>query len=229
LITADEMVNPQNHDYLDDILGYVTIGARTSRSQHHQEVASGSSMPIGVKNPLNGSVKSMVNSINGVQKKQVYMGREDTPRYTTGNPFAHGILRGANFDDGTFQPNYHYENILDAINCHQKLNLKNLALLIDCNHGNSGKKPYEQPRIANEVLENMKRNYEIFNAVKGFMIEGYLLGGSQSVKKGRLYKPGTSITDPCQGWETTKEGIGTQETLIAISKTYGELSERYGK
>jgi 3-deoxy-7-phosphoheptulonate synthase len=167
----------------------------------------------------------MINAIGAVQHPQVYIGRDNRSRYTTGNPYAHAILRGANLDDGTFDPNYHHEDILNVISLGKKKMLKNFGVIIDCNHANSGKKPFDQYRIMKSVMSDMEDNAEIRSHVKGFMIEGYMLGGSQTVVPGDKYTPGLSITDPCQSWDDSKEGIGTKNTLIEMNELYGKMKK----
>lgn len=198
---ADEMLYPENHSYLSDILSYVAVGARSVENQQHRLVASGVGIPCGMKNPTSGGLSIMLNSITAAQHKHtfVYRGWEvDTP----GNPYAHAILRGFSNHHGEAAPNYHIEDLELLWRLYQeKKGLQNKAVIIDTNHSNSGKDPFAQPRICREVLYSMKYSEELRGFVKGFMIESYLEDGCQPIGGG-IY--GKSITDPCLGWEKTQ-------------------------
>ncbi len=201
---AEEMLYPENHRYLSDLLSYVAVGARSVEDQQHRIVASGVGIPSGMKNPTSGDISIMMNSISAAQSKQkfLYRGWEVT---TEGNPLAHAILRGYVDAFGRTHANYHYEDLKNLIDCYEKdKNLKNPAVIVDCNHANSGKKYLEQIRIAKDVLHSCRESSEIKKIVKGLMIESYLLDGNQNVS-GTEY--GKSITDPCLGWEKTEKLI----------------------
>ncbi len=196
---ADEMLYPENHRYLNDILGYVAIGARSVENQQHRLTASGLNIPVGMKNPTSGDISVMMNSITAAQHKHtfIYRGWE---AHTHGNPTAHAILRGYVNKHGQSMPNYHYEDLLHLYETYSKTDLLNPAVIVDTNHANSGKKYLEQPRIAKEVLHSMRHNSDIKNMVKGLMIESYIEDGAQKIGE-CIY--GKSITDPCLGWEKT--------------------------
>ena len=198
--TADEMLYPDNFTYLSDVLSYVAVGARSVENQEHRLVASGIEVPVGMKNPTSGDYKVMLNSVNAAEHPHtfIYRGWEVE---TKGNPLAHTILRGYTNKHGDSNPNYHYEDILRLINMYDENKYINRAIIIDCNHNNSGKKFEEQIRIAKEVLHSKGHSKEINKLVKGLMIESYLEDGSQPVD-GTIY--GKSITDPCLGWEKTE-------------------------
>lgn len=201
---AEEMLYPENHRYLSDLLSYVAVGARSVEDQQHRIVASGVGIPAGMKNPTSGDISIMMNSISAAQSKQkfLYRGWEVT---TEGNPLAHAILRGYVDAFGRTHSNYHYEDLKNLIDCYEKdKNLKNPAVIVDCNHANSGKKYLEQIRIAKDVLHSCRESDEIKKIVKGLMIESYLLDGCQNVGGGEY---GKSITDPCLGWEKTEKLI----------------------
>ncbi len=200
---AEEMLYPENHRYLSDLLAYVALGARSVEDQQHRIVASGVGIPVGMKNPTAGDISVMMNSISAAQSKQkfLYRGWEVT---TEGNPLAHAILRGYVDAHGVSHPNYHYEDIRNLIDAYEKSNLANPAVIVDCNHNNSGKKYLEQIRIAKDVVHSCHESKEIKNIVKGLMIESYLEDGCQAVGEG-VY--GKSITDPCLGWEKTEKLI----------------------
>ena len=199
--TADEMLYPENHEYLSDIISYVAVGARSVENQFHRLVSSGVDVPVGMKNPTSGDYSVMMNSVFAAQHPHTftYRGWEVD---TTGNPYTHVILRGSVNKYGITIPNYHYEDIKRVIKMYPRDKYQNPAIVIDCNHSNSGKKFAEQIRIAKEVLHSTRHDEEVFKYVKGLMIESYLVDGSQDVNGG-VY--GQSITDPCLGWEKTEK------------------------
>ena len=199
--TADEMLYPENHEYLSDIISYVAVGARSVENQFHRLVSSGVDVPVGMKNPTSGDYSVMMNSVFAAQHPHTftYRGWEVD---TTGNPYTHVILRGSVNKYGITIPNYHYEDIKRVIKMYPRDKYQNPAIVIDCNHSNSGKKFEEQIRIAKEVLHSTRHDEEVFKYVKGLMIESYLVDGNQDVNGG-VY--GQSITDPCLGWEKTEK------------------------
>ena len=200
---ADEMLYPENYRYLNDILGYVAIGARSVENQQHRLTASGLTIPVGMKNPTGGDISVMMNSITAAQHSHtfIYRGWEVQSH---GNPCAHAILRGYVNKHGQSLPNYHYEDLYHLWETYQASGLANPGVVVDTNHANSGKKPLEQVRIAKEVLHSCRHNEDIQKLVKGFMIESYIEDGAQKIGDG-VY--GKSITDPCLGWEKTERLI----------------------
>ncbi|MDE7067357.1 MAG: 3-deoxy-7-phosphoheptulonate synthase, partial [Schaedlerella arabinosiphila] len=204
LTGADEMLYPENRSYLDDILSYEAIGARSVENQQHRLTASGMDIPIGMKNPTSGDFSVMLNSVIAAQKSHrfIYRGQDVT---TAGNDLAHVILRGGVNKYGTCIPNYHYEDLVRLLDMYQRMNLKNPGAIIDVNHSNSDKKFREQIRITSEVLHSRSYNPQLKKLIKGVMIESYLVEGCQSIDSERVY--GKSITDPCLGWEDTKRLI----------------------
>ena len=200
---ADELLYPENFKYIDDILGYVAIGARSVEDQQHRLTASGIEVPTGMKNPTSGDFSVMMNAIKAAQHKHtfIYRGWEV---HSQGNPLAHAILRGYVNKHGESLPNYHYEDLERVCNLYSQSGLENPGVVIDTNHANSGKNPFEQPRIIREVLSSCKSNPEIKKILKGFMVESYIEDGCQKVGEG-VY--GKSITDPCLGWEKTERLI----------------------
>ncbi len=202
LTSADEMLYPENHRYLDDILSYEAIGARSVENQQHRLTASGIDIPVGMKNPTSGDLSVMFNSIIAAQKSHnfIYRGWDVT---TDGNELAHVILRGSVNKRGVSMPNYHYEDLMLMLEMYNKLDLKNPAAIIDANHANSGKKHMEQIRIVNEILHSRTYNNDLKKLVKGVMIESYIEGGTQKIGPDQVY--GKSITDPCLGWEETEK------------------------
>ncbi len=199
LPTADEMLYPDNYRYLSDLLSYVAVGARSVENQEHRLTSSGIDIPVGMKNPTSGDISVMLNSIMAAQHPHtfIYRGWEVD---TTGNPLAHAILRGYVNKHGESMPNYHFEELERLYNAYTAKGLQNMALIVDTNHANSGKKYQAQPRICKEVLHSCRHSGEIKSMVKGFMVESYLEPGCQKIGDG-VY--GKSITDPCLGWEET--------------------------
>ena len=200
---ADEMLYPENHRYLSDILSYVAIGARSVENQQHRLTASGFDIPVGMKNPTAGDISVMMNSITAAQHPHtfIYRGWEVESQ---GNPLAHAILRGYVNKHGQSMPNYHYEDLIHLAEVYEKSALKNPAVIVDTNHANSGKKWMEQPRIAKEVLNSCRHSDDVKNIVKGLMIESYIEDGAQKPEE-NVY--GKSITDLCLGWEKTERLI----------------------
>ena len=200
---ADEMLYPENYRYLNDILGYVAVGARSVENQQHRLTASGLNIPVGMKNPTSGDISVMMNSITAAQHCHafIYRGWEVE---THGNPYAHAILRGYVNKQGQSLPNYHYEDLLLLCETYAKSGLANPGVIVDANHANSGKKPLEQIRISKEIINSMHHNPDIYKMVKGLMIESYIEDGAQSIGE-HIY--GKSITDPCLGWEKTEQLI----------------------
>ena len=200
---ADEMLYPENHHYLSDLLSYVAVGARSVENQQHRLTASGVGVPVGMKNPTGGDLSVMMNSIVAAQSSHtfIYRGWEVT---SDGNPYAHAILRGYVDYAGRSVSNYHYEDLLRVEELYEKSNLTNPSIIVDTNHNNSGKKYLEQVRIAKDIVHSRNQNHDIKRLVKGLMIESYLEDGAQSAGE---HVFGKSITDPCLGWEKTEQLI----------------------
>ena len=203
LTAADEMLYPENWGYVSDILSYVAIGARSVEDQQHRLVVSGFDVPSGMKNPTSGDLSVMLNSVYAAQHAHpfIYRGWEVN---TTGNPYAHTILRGAVNKHGNSIPNYHYEDLNLLLEKYNERDLLNQACIVDANHNNSGKKFEQQIRIVKEIMHSRKLNSDIHGLVKGVMIESYLEEGCQKIGE-HIY--GKSITDPCLGWADTEELI----------------------
>ena len=204
LTSADEMLYPENRIYLDDILSYEAVGARSVENQQHRLVASSADIPIGMKNPTSGDFSVMLNSVTAGQHSHrfIYRGLDIT---TSGNPLTHVILRGGVDKYGKNMPNYHYEDLARLMETYQKKDLANPAAIIDANHSNSDKKFKEQIRIVSEVMHSRNYNPEVKKLVKGVMVESYLVEGRQEICENMEY--GKSITDPCLGFEDTERLI----------------------
>ena len=200
LSTADEMLYPADYRYLSDLLSYVAVGARSVENQEHRLTASGIDVPVGMKNPTSGDLSVMLNAIQAAQGQHTFLYRGWEVE-TAGNDLAHAILRGYVNRHGEMLPNYHYEDLAFLYEAYRARNLKNMALIVDANHANSGKRHPEQRRICKEVLHSCRQSAEIRSMVKGFMVESYLEEGCQRIGGG-VY--GRSITDPCIGWPDTQ-------------------------
>ena len=198
-ICADEMLYPENYQYLDDLLGYVAVGARSVEDQQHRLVSSGIEVPVGMKNPTSGDYSVMMNAILAAQHAHTFIYR-GWQVHSGGNIHTHAILRGSTNKHGNNIQNYHYEDLVRLCDEYDKRELKNPSVIIDTNHANSGKNPFEQKRIVMDVLNSAAHNDRIKSLLKGFMIESYIEDGCQKPDE-NVY--GKSITDPCLGWEKT--------------------------
>lgn len=203
LTCADEMLYPENHRYVSDLLSYVAIGARSVEDQQHRLTASGVGIPVGMKNPTGGDLSVMMNSITAAQGQHVFLYRGWEVQ-SPGNPYAHALLRGYVDKHGKTYSNYHYEDLNQLFELYQEHDLKNPGVIIDTNHANSGKHYLEQVRIAKEVMHSCRLSKDIKGLVKGLMIESYIEDGNQPVGGGCY---GKSITDPCLGWEKSERLI----------------------
>ena len=203
LTAADEMLYPENTPYVEDLLSYYVVGARSVENQLHRQVASGVDAPVGLKNPMSGNLVALLNSIFAAQSPQIFKyGNYQVG--SGGNPYAHAILRGCVDGSGADVPNFHYETVMQLAELYKESELANPAIVIDCNHSNSGKKCKQQIRIAQEVMQNRRFDEEFKKIVKGFMIESFLVEGNQL--RDEVF--GKSITDPCIGWEDTERLLG---------------------
>ena len=200
---ADEMLYPENHKYLDDLLAYVAVGARSVENQQHRLTASGLGIPVGMKNPTSGVLSVMLNGILAAQHGHTFIYRGWEVQ-SPGNPHAHAIIRGYSNKHGQNLPNYHYEELINLCEMYDNSGLANPAIIVDTNHSNSNKNPFEQPRIIKEVLHSCRHSEVIKKHIKGFMVESYIEDGCQEIGGG-VY--GKSITDACLGWEKTEKLI----------------------
>lgn len=210
MTAADEMLYPENWGYVEDILSYVAIGARSVEDQQHRLVVSGFDVASGMKNPTSGDFSIMLNSVYAAQHPHsfVYRGFEVN---TTGNPLAHTVLRGSVNKHGRSLPNYHYEDLNTLLTLYNERDIVNPACIIDSNHNNSNKEYKQQIRIVKEVLHSRKLNSDIKKLVKGVMIESYIEEGCQKVGGGEY---GKSITDPCLGWDDTERLLLDMAELV---------------
>ena len=215
LPTATELLDPITPQYIADLICWSAIGARTTESQTHRQMASGLSMPLGFKNGTDGNLATAINAIKAASHQQTFLGisREGfaSALTTRGNPNCHIVLRG-----GTPGPNYEPQSVQATADQLTRSGLKP-AIMIDCSHENSGKKPERQPEVMRSVLAQIKDGNR---SIIGAMIESNLEFGSQSfpAKKEDL-KRGVSITDGCIGWPETEDLI--RETYQAMAPRFG--------
>ncbi len=210
LPAADEMLYPNNYAYLEDVLSYVAVGARSVENQQHRLTCSGLDIPVGMKNPTSGDYDVMFNAVHAAQAPHVfsYNGWEVK---TSGNPLTHCVLRGAVNQFGQSIPNYHYEDLIRVAKIYKERGFVNPAIIVDTNHANSNKQYREQPRIAKEVMRSLEHTESVRKMVKGFMIESFIEEGSQKVSE-NVY--GKSITDPCLGWKDSERLIRRLAELV---------------
>ncbi len=200
LTAADEMLYPENLPYVEDLLSYIAVGARSVENQQHRLTCSGVDVPVGMKNPTGGDLSVMLNAIHASQIQHVfiYNGWEVS---TGGNPMTHAVLRGAVDVNGRSMPNYHFEDLMYAAALYGQRQLANATVVVDTNHNNSGKQFSEQPRIGLEVIRSRRSSAILNDMIRGLMVESYLVEGAQNVNEGVF---GKSITDPCLGWKESE-------------------------
>ena len=197
---ATEILNPYAYMYFDDLLSWAAIGARTSESQPHREVASGLAIPIGFKNAMSGNLESAISGIAFASRSHVLLGINPEGNIslvkTAGNPHGHLILRGGK--NGT---NFQSENILQAEELMDKYNItKNI--IVDCSHGNSSKNPNNQKIVMDNIILQINSGNK---SIKGVMVESFLEHGNQPLNaQPENLKYGLSITDACIDWNTTE-------------------------
>jgi 3-deoxy-7-phosphoheptulonate synthase len=213
LPTATEFLDPIIPQYLDDLVSWAAIGARTTESQTHREMASGLSMPVGFKNGTDGSLQIALDAMLAARSPHSFLGIDQegvtSIIRTTGNPVGHIVLRG-----GRSRPNYDAASLEEA---QQKLTQAGLpaVLMVDCSHANSGKQHARQEEVWRSVVEQRIAGN---HAIIGAMIESYLNEGNQPFPKNRseLYY-GVSITDACLGWDTTERMLRWAAEKLAPS------------
>jgi 3-deoxy-7-phosphoheptulonate synthase len=193
--TATETLSLVAPQYIDDLISFACIGARTTESQPHRELASGLSVPVGFKNSTNGDISVAINSIVSASEGKVFMGINANGRVaainTVGNPHCCLVLRGG------VEPNYREELSEQISTVLQRENIST-GIVIDASHGNSGKKWKRQIDVLKYLAVQRHRN------VRGIMMESFILDGSQSLNSSPLTY-GLSVTDECIGWEKTED------------------------
>ena len=199
LPVATEVLDPISPQYLSELISWAALGARTSESQTHREMASGLSMPIGFKNGTDGSASAAINAMKSAASGHSFMGINSNGQVTLletkGNPNGHVILRGGH------KPNYHAEDVADF---EEKLAAAGLpkTIMVDCSHGNSNKDHRIQPLVLEDVVRQINAGSE---SIVGFMLESHLNEGNQSIGEHRSdLRYGVSVTDACIDWATTE-------------------------
>lgn len=197
--TATELLDPITPQYIADLVCWSAIGARTTESQTHRQMASGLSMPLGFKNGTDGGLGVAINAIKAASQPQTFLGVDNQGQAnaltTSGNPSCHIVLRG-----GSKGPNYGADDVAEA---REKLASAGLtpAIMTDCSHANSGKDPEKQPAVFAEIVRQSLTDVSVIGA----MIESNLNAGNQSFPQPiDALKYGVSITDGCIDWETTE-------------------------
>jgi len=202
LPTATETLGPVTAQYIADLVSWTAIGARTTESQTHRQLASGLSMPVGFKNSTNGNIQTAVEAIKAAMHKHVFLGVLEDGRsgifHTTGNKYSHIILRG-----GSNEPNYGSEYIAYTRELMKKNNIIP-SIIVDCSHANSEKKASKQSAVLKNVITQRKDKEK---SIVGVMIESNLEHGKQNMNDLSSLKHGISITDECIGWQETEDII----------------------
>ncbi|NRA69943.1 MAG: 3-deoxy-7-phosphoheptulonate synthase [Gammaproteobacteria bacterium] len=212
LPVATEALDPISPQYLSELFSWAAIGARTTESQTHREMASGLSMPVGFKNGTDGKLEVAINALESAKYSHRFMGINAKGQValmkTQGNPDGHIILRGG------VSPNYQSEDIRRI---EQKISLQGLSpkLVVDCSHGNSSKDHRRQPIVANDIFEQICHGN---HSVVGIMLESHLNEGNQSssLAKEQL-KYGVSVTDACIDWATTEALLRSGAKRVSAS------------
>lgn len=201
LPAGTEFLDPVTPQYLDDLVSWAAIGARTTESQTHRQMASGLSMPVGFKNATNGSLQVALDAMQSAISPHHFVGIDEDGHacvvHTRGNDYGHVILRGG--DEGS---NYDPQDIASATKRLADAGM-NPMLLVDCSHANSGKKSARQPAVWDSLVDQRNAGSD---SIIGVMIESNLFDGKQSIPddKSKL-KYGVSVTDECIGWDTTEK------------------------
>ncbi|MEV7624173.1 3-deoxy-7-phosphoheptulonate synthase [Actinoplanes sp. NPDC089786] len=208
LPVAVEFLDPITPQYIADAVAWGAIGARTVESQVHRQLASGLSMPIGMKNRPDGSISTAIDAINAAAAPHVFPGIDfsGTPAilHTTGNPDCHLVLRG-----GGGRPNYSAADVARSLTLLGQAGLPE-RLVIDCSHGNSNKDHLRQPLVADDVAQQVEAGQP---GISGVMLESFLVPGRQNLGDSLTY--GQSVTDACMGWDTTVEVLERLATASA--------------
>ena len=202
LLVGTEFLDPITPQFLGDLVSWVAIGARTTESQTHREMASGLSAPVGFKNGTTGNVDVAINAMKSANRPHHFLGIDSQGKvavvFTFGNPFCHLILRGGNLG-----PNYEAFFVQKTLKTMKESGL-NPALIVDCSHGNSNKDPQRQSEVLMDLVSQINSGTK---GIKGFMMESHLKDGGQKFVLGGHFEYGVSITDNCLGWEKTEETI----------------------
>lgn len=216
-----EVLDPIIPQYIDEIMSWSSIGARTAESQTHRNLASGLSVAVGFKNGTSGDLMSAVNAIKSASGAASFIGISkdglSSVYRTTGNDAGHMILRGG--EDG---PNYYEDEVERALNL-LKENKLNEAVIIDCSHGNSRKDYRRQKRVLRNVIDQIVWGND---KIKGFMLESNLYEGAQKIPENKSdLKYGVSVTDACIGWQETEQILRNAARMIDRASEAGGILE----
>jgi 3-deoxy-7-phosphoheptulonate synthase len=210
LHAATEFLDPIVPQYLAELISWAAIGARTTESQTHREMASGLSMPVGFKNGTDGSLQTAIDAMTAARSPHSFLGIDPdgftSIISTTGNPDGHVVLRG-----GRVRTNYDAESIAEAVTALNKAKLPP-RLMVDCSHANSGKQHAKQEEVWNSVIAQRAAGNQY---ITGVMVESFLSEGSQALKAPAELKYGVSITDACIDWNTTERILRTGHEGLA--------------
>jgi 3-deoxy-7-phosphoheptulonate synthase len=211
LPTATELLDPITPQYIADLICWSAIGARTTESQTHRQMASGLSMPLGFKNSTDGSIQAAINAIKAASQPQTFLGINmdgvASSVTTNGNPDCHIVLRG-----GAAGPNYSPAHIADVEKLLAKASLHK-AILVDCSHDNSAKQPERQPEVVQALLAQIDAGN---SSIMGAMIESNLHAGNQPFPQPKeKLRHGVSITDGCIDWATTEKIVREIHAALA--------------
>ncbi|MGA2053512.1 MAG: 3-deoxy-7-phosphoheptulonate synthase [Opitutales bacterium] len=213
LPTATELLDPITPQYIADLVCWSAIGARTTESQTHRQMASGLSMPLGFKNGTDGSIQTAINAIKAARSPQTFLGINEDGQAsavsTRGNPNCHLVLRG-----GTPGPNFSAGHVAAAEKLLRDNGLPS-PIMVDCSHDNSSKNHDRQPAVFHDVLEQRLRGRE---SLIGAMVESNLHGGNQPIPRSRdQFRYGVSITDACIDWPATENLVRSAHAALAAS------------
>lgn len=217
---ATELLDPVTPQYIADLLSWTAIGARTTESQIHREMASGLSMPVGFKNGTDGSLQTAIDAMTAARSEHSFLGIDPdgftSIISTTGNPDGHVVLRG-----GRVRTNYDAQSIADAVAALDKAKLPP-RLMVDCSHANSGKQHAKQEEVWNSVIAQRAEGNQF---ITGVMVESFISEGSQPLKAPADLKYGVSITDACIDWNTTERILrGGYEGLAKVAANQSAMA-----
>ena len=211
---ATEALDPIVPQFLSELISWSAIGARTTESQTHREMASGLSMPVGIKNGTDGSVQVAIDALTSVRNPHNFLGisyKGKIAKFSTkGNPYGHVVLRG-----GGGKPNYHHVNVVETEKALEAAGLKK-KIMVDCSHANSNKDHTKQPLVLEDCLGQIASGND---SIMGFMIESFLKEGNQKMSgDASALEYGVSITDKCIDWKTTEEILLKARDQLASMK-----------
>lgn len=204
-----DLITPQ---YISDLVAWGAIGARTTESQGHRELASGLSCPVGFKNGTDGRLQIAIDAIRSASKPHSFLSVTKAGHSaifsTSGNTYTHVILRGGS------RPNYDRESVSDASRQLQEAGL-NDRVMVDCSHANSQKKYHRQIDVCEDIVHQLKTGQK---SIFGVMIESHLVEGRQDIQLGKELSYGQSITDACIGWDDSAELLRTLSEAIKLAR-----------